>query len=127
MPIHCLPIGTSPNKGPSAFASTATTPPPLATAKLFWMADLQLSAMPPAIHANTLPSDRHEPKQGAFSICVHRNDAATVSYSEIVLDGGLATFRYAAGHPCQYTAFRSARAQTRGLQHLRPPQRRRHR
>jgi transport and Golgi organization protein 2 len=49
----------------------------------------------------------HEPQKGAFSICVHRDDATTVSYSEIVVGGGLVTFRYAAGHPCQYTAFDS--------------------
>jgi hypothetical protein len=49
----------------------------------------------------------HQPEQGAFSICVHRDDAASVSYSEIVVERGEATFRYAAGHPCQYTAFDS--------------------
>ena len=49
----------------------------------------------------------HEPTQGAFSACVHRDDAATVSYSEISLERGEAIFRYTAGHPCQYTSFDS--------------------
>jgi hypothetical protein len=49
----------------------------------------------------------HQPRQGAYSICVHRDDAATVSYSEIVFENGQATFRYAAGSPCQYTTFDS--------------------
>ena len=49
----------------------------------------------------------HEPQKGAFSICVHRDDATTVSYSEIAVEGGQATFRYATGSPCQYTAFDS--------------------
>ena len=47
----------------------------------------------------------HEPRRGAFSICVHREDASTVSYSEVVYETGSATFRYASGSPCQYTAF----------------------
>lgn len=49
----------------------------------------------------------HFPKPGAFSICVHREDAATVSYSEIVFEHGQATMRYAAGSPCQSIAFDS--------------------
>ena len=49
----------------------------------------------------------HEPQRGAFSICVHRADASSVSYSEIVYEDGSATFRYASGSPCQYTAFES--------------------
>jgi Transport and Golgi organisation 2 len=49
----------------------------------------------------------HEPKASAFSICVHRPDAATVSYSEIEFDQRHATFRYAAGSPCQSSGFDS--------------------
>ena len=49
----------------------------------------------------------HEPQRGAYSICVHRNDASSVSYSEIVYETGNTTFRYASGFPCQYTAFES--------------------
>lgn len=47
----------------------------------------------------------HRPQRGAYSICVHRDDASSVSYSEIVFESGTATFRYASGSPCQYTAF----------------------
>jgi len=49
----------------------------------------------------------HEPQRGAYSICVHRDDASSVSYSEIVYEDGNAIFRYASGFPCQYTAFES--------------------
>ena len=43
----------------------------------------------------------HSPVRGSFSICVHRPDAATVSYTEVVFTLGDLTMRYHAGHPCQ--------------------------
>jgi hypothetical protein len=43
----------------------------------------------------------HAPVRGSFSICVHRPDAATVSYTEVAFTGGDLTMRYHAGHPCQ--------------------------
>ena len=43
----------------------------------------------------------HSPVRGSFSICVHRPDAATVSYTEVAFTGGELTMRYHAGHPCQ--------------------------
>jgi hypothetical protein len=43
----------------------------------------------------------HSPVRGSFSICVHRPDAATVSYTEVAYGGGELTMRYHAGHPCQ--------------------------
>jgi len=43
----------------------------------------------------------HSPVRGSFSVCVHRPDAATVSYTEVVLTGSELTMRYHAGHPCQ--------------------------
>ena len=43
----------------------------------------------------------HSPVRGSFSICVHRPDAATVSYTEVAFTGGDLTMRYHAGHPCQ--------------------------
>jgi hypothetical protein len=49
----------------------------------------------------------HEPAQGAFSICVHRPDAASVSYCEIEFDCKQVSFRYAAGSPCQSRGFNS--------------------
>ena len=42
----------------------------------------------------------HAPARGPFSICMHRSDAATLSYSEIVVRGNKATIRYMAGPPC---------------------------
>lgn len=43
----------------------------------------------------------HAPEQGSFSICMHRQDAATVSYTEILCDPKVLTMRYRAGHPCE--------------------------
>lgn len=43
----------------------------------------------------------HSPARGSFSICVHRPDAATVSYTEAVLTGRTISMRYHAGYPCQ--------------------------
>jgi hypothetical protein len=42
----------------------------------------------------------HRPEKGAYAICMHREDAQTVSYTEIVGDGQGAVMRYAAGPPC---------------------------
>lgn len=49
----------------------------------------------------------HEPHRGAFSICVHRNDASTVSYNQIEVDGTHAVFSYVAGSPCETGEFDS--------------------
>jgi Transport and Golgi organisation 2 len=43
----------------------------------------------------------HLPKRGPFSICMHRPDAATVSYSEVVATAKRVTLRYQPGPPCQ--------------------------
>lgn len=43
----------------------------------------------------------HAPEQGSFSICMHRQDAATVSYTEIEFDSKVLTMRYRAGYPCE--------------------------
>ena len=50
----------------------------------------------------------HEPKRGAFSLCVHRDDASTVSYSEILVDNNRVEFRYASGSPCESHGFDAA-------------------
>ena len=42
----------------------------------------------------------HSPATGPFSTCMHRSDAATVSYSEIEVTGQHADFTYRAGPPC---------------------------
>ncbi|HUL34437.1 MAG TPA: NRDE family protein [Candidatus Eisenbacteria bacterium] len=54
----------------------------------------------PAIWLRTLHSG-HIPEPGPFSICVHRADAATVSYTEVIWDGTQLQMRYLAGNPCQ--------------------------
>jgi hypothetical protein len=47
----------------------------------------------------------HAPEPGPFSICVHRDDAATVSYSEIVCGPAEVEFLYQAGNPCAGAGF----------------------
>ncbi len=42
----------------------------------------------------------HLPARGPFSLCAHRSDAGTVSYSEITADKRRITFRYVEGPPC---------------------------
>ena len=43
----------------------------------------------------------HLPKPKVLSICMHSENAATVSYTEIVLDAGLAVMRYHQGSLCK--------------------------
>jgi hypothetical protein len=43
----------------------------------------------------------HLPQTGPFSTCMHRNDAATVSYTEIVVSDQHALMRYGNAAPCQ--------------------------
>ncbi|MCE9616224.1 MAG: NRDE family protein [Lentisphaerae bacterium] len=54
------------------------------------------------------PADRlrdfhcsHVPERGLFSVCMHRADAQTVSFSHIQVDTGWARFRYQPGSPCE--------------------------
>jgi hypothetical protein len=42
----------------------------------------------------------HAPRPGPFSLCMHRPDACTVSYTEINVRGAMATTYYIAGSPC---------------------------
>ncbi|MCI0746335.1 MAG: NRDE family protein [Verrucomicrobia subdivision 3 bacterium] len=42
----------------------------------------------------------HSPGAGPYSICMHRDDAATVSYTEISVSRRTAIMRYRAGSPC---------------------------
>jgi Transport and Golgi organisation 2 len=42
----------------------------------------------------------HTPKRGPFSICMHRRDASTVSYTEVAVSEKRATMRYKAGPRC---------------------------
>jgi hypothetical protein len=43
----------------------------------------------------------HEPQWGPFSTCMHRPDAATVSYTEIIVGAGRGAMRYCPTAPCQ--------------------------
>jgi Transport and Golgi organisation 2 len=42
----------------------------------------------------------HAPEPGPLSVCMHREDACTVSYTEISLQGQVASTYYIAGAPC---------------------------
>jgi hypothetical protein len=46
----------------------------------------------------------HAPVAGAHSVCMHRDDAQTVSFTWITVDGGGANMYYAAGSPCRSLA-----------------------
>src|SRR6266704_2442821 len=43
----------------------------------------------------------HSPQAGPFSTCMHRADAATVSYTEVAVSTRDATMRYHVGAPCK--------------------------
>ena len=43
----------------------------------------------------------HLPRRGPWSVCMHRPDARTVSYSQLRASGSGISFRYAAGAPCR--------------------------
>jgi hypothetical protein len=47
----------------------------------------------------------HRPFSGPHSICVHRPDAVTVSYAEVLVNSRLISMRYVAGSPCESTGF----------------------
>lgn len=47
----------------------------------------------------------HVPGPGPFSVCVHRPDSATVSYTEVRCCGSLISVEYLAGHPCLKEGF----------------------
>jgi hypothetical protein len=42
----------------------------------------------------------HSPGCGPYSVCMHRSDAATVSYTEVAVSGWSARMRYSAGPLC---------------------------
>jgi hypothetical protein len=51
----------------------------------------------------------HAPQRGPYSICMHRADAATVSYTELVVARRLATLRYTPSAPCWAVPRRAVR------------------
>ena len=50
----------------------------------------------------------HDPAPGPFSVCVHRNNARTRSYTEVVCRGSSLRMEYLAGSPCQSNGKRGA-------------------
>jgi hypothetical protein len=42
----------------------------------------------------------HQPERGPFSVCMHRDEAATQSMTEIVVTGSARLIRYRPGSPC---------------------------
>jgi hypothetical protein len=57
------------------------------------------------LSAGTLPWLRrlhrcHQPTAGPYSTCMHRAEAVTVSYTEVMVTGAAATVRYTPGAPC---------------------------
>jgi hypothetical protein len=51
----------------------------------------------------------HAPKRGPFSICMHRRDASTVSYTEVTVSARRATMRYKPGPCCSNGAMMTKR------------------
>ncbi len=49
----------------------------------------------------------HDPVPGPFSICVHRKDVATVSYTEVRCNGESISMSYRSGSPCLTDRFDS--------------------
>jgi len=47
----------------------------------------------------------HRPGTGPFSTCMHRVDAATVSYTEVAFSSRRAAMRHCVGAPCQSSSF----------------------
>ncbi len=46
----------------------------------------------------------HEPERGALSPCMHRDDASTVSFTRVVVDGDAVELAYRPGPPCEGAA-----------------------
>jgi Transport and Golgi organisation 2 len=57
----------------------------------------------------------HDPLPGPFSICVHRKDAATVSYTEVRCNGDGISMSYRSGSPCLTDRFDSETSLPFGL------------
>ena len=47
----------------------------------------------------------HIPGPGPFSVCVHRQDAATLSYTEVRCDATQISMDYLGGNPCLKNSF----------------------
>jgi hypothetical protein len=63
----------------------------------------------------------HDPVPGPFSVCVHRKDAATVSYTEVRRKGEGISMGYRSGSPCLTDLFDSETSLSSGLTGRRDP------
>ena len=59
----------------------------------------------------------HRPGRGALSVCMHREEAATVSYTEFEVTDTIVRASYHAGAPCEENGFVSAELERKGLNH----------
>ena len=50
----------------------------------------------------------HAPTRGPFSLCMHRDDASTVSYTKVQAARDFATCQYFVGSPCEQLTFELA-------------------
>ncbi len=57
----------------------------------------------------------HSPASGAHSVCMHRDDAQTVSFTWVTVNHGEANMHYAAGPPCRSLAGESLSLALHGL------------
>ncbi|MGE0442239.1 MAG: NRDE family protein [Gemmatimonadales bacterium] len=60
-----------------------------------------LAAGPPSVERLRAFHRDHTPARGALSVCMHRDDAATQSYSEILVTPRTATIVHRGGPPCR--------------------------
>lgn len=94
--------------------STSLTEPGIAIARQQQFAALTATQ---TIHEGLLDTFHrgHLPDRGAYSVCMHRDDAATVSMSKIKLSQDEIVFEYEADSPCKRNAVVTIRMATRKL------------
>jgi len=63
----------------------------------------------------------HRPTAGAYSLCVHQPDAATVSYTEIVYGTHYIAMHYINGSPCESAGFHHVLEMPRSFGAMRDP------
>jgi hypothetical protein len=63
----------------------------------------------------------HRPTAGAYSLCVHRPDAATVSYAEVVYGKHYISMHYIDGSPCESAGFHHVLEMPRSFGAVRDP------
>jgi hypothetical protein len=63
----------------------------------------------------------HEPQPGSYSLCVHRVDAATVSYTEVNCGRSSISVKYLSGSPCLTDNFGQAHKSTLQRAFVGPP------